>query len=411
MLPLRRLLGLSAAAVSINLRRGISTAASLPAWAMIHPLARLTKSPEPRAFLRFAEPPCASHLIVPAHLAEHPATDPYGDDICLIYGGLVKATSGDGLVLLSFMDIRATAPIVSTHGDTQERKITGVDLDVPITRFVCNPLSGQMFRLPDIDGMKKTGWVSYFGILTQSERPDRPTHRYAVAVITEDGDGEDRSFVMRRFLSQKGEWEKLEGLPSPLPLARSMNIEREVVAFAGRLWWVDVGWGAVSADPFSDRPDLRFVELPRGSVTEPVDEAEARRRRHDDFRFMGVREGRLRYAEVSQEMPFLLSSFALDDDGSCWTLEHRVVLSRILPQGNYLRGKDSPRIGFVDPLDASLMHLTVDNQVFSVDMDGRKVLSCSMRAVGAGLSCLLQPWLGSSRIPSPGDHNLSPVLF
>ncbi|TVU19743.1 hypothetical protein EJB05_35914, partial [Eragrostis curvula] len=297
------------------------------------------------------------------------------------------------------MDIRATAPIVSRDGDTQERKLTGVDLDYPVTRFVCNPLSGQVFRLPDMDGTKKTAWFSHFGILTQSERPDRPPHGYAVAVLGEDDDGEDRSFVMRRFLSQTGKWEKLVGLPSPLPVARPMDMELEVVALAGRLWWVDVRWGAISADQFSDRPDLRFVELPRGSVTEP--EEEGRRRAQDEFRHMGVSEGRLRYAEVSKEKPFVLSSFSLDDDGSCWTLEHRVALSRILPHGNYLCGKDSPRIGFIDPLNASVMHLTVNNQVFSVDMDSRKVLACSMTGGGAGLSCLLPPWLASSRIPSP----------
>jgi hypothetical protein len=399
-MPLRRILGLSAA-VSGRLLRGFSSSAARPTWAMIHPLARLADSRAPRASLRFAEPPCLSHLVIPAHLADPPRHDPRGDDVSLLYGGIIETSSGDGLLLLAFMDVSATAPIVATRGGTQVRKLTAIDLDLDITRFVCNPLSGQVFRLPDIDGTKKTSWYSEMGILTQSERPDRPPDKYAVAVLSEDRDGEGRSFVMRRFLSQTGEWEKLVGLPSPLPLARRINIDREVLA-SGRLWWVDASWGVVSSDPFSDQPDLRFVELPRGSVTEPVESWEDWRVQ-GRYRHIGVSEGRLRYAEVSKEKPFLLSSFALDDDGSGWRLEHRVALSRVFPHGDYLSGDDTPQIGALDPLSASIMHLTVAEQALSVDMDRGELLSCSLRGEGTGLPCVLPPWLGSSRIPSAGN--------
>jgi hypothetical protein len=109
---------------------------------------------------------------------------------------------------------------------------------------------------------------------------------------------------MRRFLSQTGEWEKLVRLPSPLPLPLPrplvIHINNEVLAFAGRLWWVDLSWGVVSADPFSDRPELRFVELPRGRVLPlPRSEAEvsASLMAQGMYRRMGVSEGRMRYVE------------------------------------------------------------------------------------------------------------------
>jgi hypothetical protein len=82
-----------------------------------------------------------------------------------------------------------------------------------------------------------------------------------------DGDGGE---VRHAAVSH---WEKLVALPSPLPLGRRMEVNQEAVTFAGRMWWVDVTWGAISADPFSDRPDLHFIELPRENVTEPMERA------------------------------------------------------------------------------------------------------------------------------------------
>uniref|UniRef100_K4A3G2 DUF1618 domain-containing protein n=1 Tax=Setaria italica TaxID=4555 RepID=K4A3G2_SETIT len=209
-------------------------------------------------------------------------------------GLTAQLTEHFGLLVLTYYDFPATAPVVPgvvMPGGIRGRMLTEVTEE------------SELVRLPDIDGTTKTMWYSDIGILTQSERPDQPPDEYAVAVLS---NGQDRSFVMRRFLSQTGKWDKIVGLPSPLPLARPMDmyIAHEAMAFAGRLWWVDVARGALSVDPFSNRTELRFVELRRGSVTDTWT------RRSDGI-----------CAEVSQEEPFLLSSFTLDDDGSCWTLE------------------------------------------------------------------------------------------
>jgi hypothetical protein len=126
-------------------------------------------------------------------------------------------------------------------------------------------------------------------------------------------------------------------------------------AFAGQLWWVDVTWGAITADPLSDRPELRFVHLPGGSVMETETERVEDLPVIGRYRGMGVSEGRMRYVEVSQKEPFMLSSFALDDDGCCWTLEHRVALSRILTGRDkcypWQHEEDTPRIGVIYPLN------------------------------------------------------------
>ncbi|CAN6346510.1 unnamed protein product [Urochloa humidicola] len=364
-LPLR--CALCAAASAARLRRGLSTAASIPPWAIIHNT-RLVNSPELSSGLLLAEPPRTSHLLVPAHLVNpqlHP--DSTEKPMVAVLGGMVRATSGDGLLLIQCVDgTAAMGPSIAklrAAGKIEFHLPNAMDPDV--TRFVCNPVSCDLFRLPDIDGTRKVPPLSWHpqGLLTQSVRGHGPPDRYAVAELSVDGEGEEQSFVMRRFLSDTGEWEKLVGLPSPLPLPRRINLDHEVVAFGGRLYWVDLTWGAISADPFSDRPELRFLELPWDSVWPvPSTDQIAAQSMH---RRMGASGGRLRYVELSQEDPFLLSSFALGSDGRSWTLEHQVVFSRIRACPG---AKEVTRIGVIDPLNANVGHLLIGSCSLAVEM-------------------------------------------
>ncbi|KAF8703796.1 hypothetical protein HU200_031888 [Digitaria exilis] len=408
----RRILGLSAT-VSGRLARSLATATSHPPWALIYRTELVKKSPAPGASIQLGVPPCASTLFVPDHLVDlRPIPDPDSDIIFLQCGGVIS-TSGDGLLLLDFRDGTVTAPFVDTPDGGRGRRLLGLDLDPDTMRFVCNPLSGQLFRLPDIDGTKKTSCCRNVGLLTQSAHGHGPPDRYAVAELREDLHAKERSFVMRRFLSQTVEWEKLVDLPSPLPLARPMNIYHQVLASAGRLWWVDLSWGAISADPFSDRPELHFVQLPSASMLPvPSTKAEriAARRVEEGFRHMGVSEGRLRYVELSQNMPFLLSSFALDEGSNCWTLEHQMELGKLCGvRADPPPEEQTPQIGVVHPLNANIMHITIGNRVLALDMETEMVLGQSLyepagSVVGNILlkPCVLPLWLQSSRIPSAG---------
>jgi hypothetical protein len=125
----------------------------------------------------------------------------------------------------------------------------------------------------------------------------------------------------------------------------------------------------------------------------------------------GVSEGRLRYVEVFQKEPFILSSFTLDDDGSGWTLEHQVALGRIWPDAG--QQEAMPRIAVIDPLKAHTMCVVIGNYAATVDMDLRKVLERvhlgdrgGSRAVFSAFlkPCLLPPWLESSPVPTAGDQ-------
>uniref|UniRef100_A0A0E0PJK3 DUF1618 domain-containing protein n=1 Tax=Oryza rufipogon TaxID=4529 RepID=A0A0E0PJK3_ORYRU len=377
---------------------------------MIHHTGLLMPPSSPRAAFQLAEPPCASHILVPEHLVEPQPCPPGMMRACSSHA---RASSGDGLLVLDFTDGLTAAPAAGARGPIP---LDGKQLKPDVTRFVCNPLSGELFRVPDIDGTKKTLKWQLVGILTQSDRPNGPPDRYALASFSSNAaaaDNDEWSFAVRRFLSQKGEWDEPVVFPSPLPLERPLFVDHDPVTFAGRIWWVDVSWGAISVDPLSDQPELRFVELPGGSVMEPV--KDEKRRGLVRYRRLGVSEGRLRYAEASQKEPFVLSSFALDDNGSSWTLEHRVALSRLRVDGGLpLQQEDTPQIGVIDPLNASIMYLKIGVQCISVDMERGKVLGRSLlgdesytRSCLTALltPCVLPPWLPSYRIPSAGSFS------
>ncbi|CAN6341705.1 unnamed protein product [Urochloa humidicola] len=109
---------------------------------MIHHTEEPIRSPGLRASFQFAEPPCASHLRVPENLINpRPRPDPDGDIMPLIGGG-VRAASGDGLLLLDFMDEHVTAPVVGRVGTARARRIEAFEMNHEKMHFVCNPLSG-----------------------------------------------------------------------------------------------------------------------------------------------------------------------------------------------------------------------------------------------------------------------------
>ncbi|XP_044386757.1 uncharacterized protein [Triticum aestivum] len=427
-MSLRRLIGISSAAVSVRSLSGrlphtFSTAAasSHPPWAVIDRTTRVDRSSSaPGACFRPVEPPAVSRVSAPAHLID-PSQRPgagstnvlhhLGGNVVQLLFGTVDAASGDGHLLLSYHDHRAEGPCTTWD-------LTG---DPEIHRFVCNPLTGQMLRLPDIGGSRRIIVFHHMGLLTQADARlgNGPPDRFAVAELIFDG------AAFERFLSDEGEWRTVMGVPRGPLLRRQMEVNQETVAFGGRLWWVDLAFGAISVDPFADWPETRFVELPSGSVlparasTNDGDFGELEdkvmfKEEVAKHRRIGVSEGRLRYAEVSPHDPFLLSSFALDgDEGSGWTLEHQVALRQVLADGGYPWQENStqaaPQIAVLDPLNANVIYLKVGEHIVVVDVNNGKVIGASpLEEEYLYLSlvpCVLPPWLGSSRIPTPGKSN------
>ncbi|KAF8703791.1 hypothetical protein HU200_031883 [Digitaria exilis] len=402
----------SLSAASGRLRRALSTAASgsRPPWALIHRISTATPSGR-AASLSLAPPPSPSHIVAPRHVYDDMGA--YGrEEGCIdMHGCGAHAASADGFLLLTSFKFRVRLHPLAKPDLPLEvlARIAPSPFQIVsqhFLRFVCNPISGEMVRLPDFDGQEKNMNHQYLGIMTEAAGRNGPPKSYAVAQLTDDEDGEGggRRLVWRQLDSETGGWDKLV-MPSPLPSGRRMDLNHEVLAFGGRLWWVDVSWGAVSADPFSDRPELRSIKLPAGSVLPDQKgdmKALIKRRR------MGVSDGRLRYAEVSPEEPFLIKYFTLDEQSGCWTLDHQVPFAALLSRDGSC---PVPLLGAIDPVNADVLYMSIDGEItLAVDMRRKKVTGASpLNQVRPNkcsssffLPCVLTPGLASS--PIPGDH-------
>lgn len=77
-----------------------------------------------------------------------------------------------------------------------------------------------------------------------------------------------------------------------------------------------------------------------------------------------------------------------------------------------LRGKETPEIAVLDPLNASVMYLAVGEHSVVVNIRIGEVIGSSLLQFDGDhfVPCVLPPWLGSSRIPSAGKRSLLLIL-
>jgi hypothetical protein len=352
-------------------------------------------SPGARASFDLNAAPRASLLSVPARLV-----DPGGYNMDFLVG-IVRGASSDGLLLLDYLDTRESHRSLDPDG--------GVEWDVRL--FVCNPASGQLFRLPAPDMGVLRGRSTAFGLLTQSSQGSRgPPDRYVVAQLSCSTCGSHS--VVRRFLSETGQWDERPLVIAAGPFTtqdeRRMLIDHEVLAFQDRLWWVDVTWGVCSIDPFSDRPERRFVELPDycalpdhvdGLSVTPI---------LSRYRRVGVSEGKLRLVILvpskTEKSSFLIASSSLDVESCSWTLDHTIKITQTAA-GDASKPLEHrrPWIAAIDPLKANVVYVQYGGAVIALDMAkgvqiGRSPLQM-MCNPSLFLPCVLPPWLASSYIP------------
>ncbi|KAM0906860.1 hypothetical protein ACQ4PT_016498 [Festuca glaucescens] len=396
------------------LRCSLSTTATSPLpWAMIYRFSQPANIKGAESFalpppsdttgaasFALALPPSATLYSLP-ELAFNLAERKPNPDLRYVnhHGAVICAASSDGLLLLKVSRHRVGA---QASRELPIEELVKEVVEEEYVRFVCNPVTGQLFRLPDfLDGEKF--FQPPTGLLTQADGGHGPPKRYAAVDLIHLPD--EGRLLLCRFSSETGEW-NTAGQPSPLPPGREMRMKQhEVLAFGGRLWWVDVSWGAVSVDPFThDETELGHITLPRHSMIphhSDTDVCELIK-----YRRMGVSNGWLRYVEVSEEAPFQIRYFTLDGKRGRWTLEHEVSLG-------IAAARERPLIAAIDPLNADLLYLNIGGvAVVCLDMRSKKVMArYSVSTCGIPqrycdsnvfLPCVLPSFLGSTPIPFPG---------
>uniref|UniRef100_N1R5V4 Uncharacterized protein n=1 Tax=Aegilops tauschii TaxID=37682 RepID=N1R5V4_AEGTA len=132
-----------------------------------------------------------------------------------VFGSSVLAASGHGLLLLGAYKNRAnafemfegrapTAAPFEVLDQVYERWCCSDPMR--LARFVCNPVTGEMARLPDFDDAEDA-FAASTGLLTHADGGHGPPRSYAAAQLSVVD--HRRRFLLRRLTSETGKWEEL----------------------------------------------------------------------------------------------------------------------------------------------------------------------------------------------------------
>ncbi|KAG2584764.1 hypothetical protein PVAP13_6KG341100 [Panicum virgatum] len=229
--------------------------------------------------------------------------------------------------------------------------------------------------------------------LLPNPAPQEPIEQQAlVGVLPSPGGGGGGGFMvaellpligsdtanLRCYSSDVGEWvDKCVRYPlPPRPLEHFGSAAFFAIAIPtictvshqGRLWWVDYPWGIITADPFADHPVLRFVPLPRACVLKSREAWGLL----DQFRYVGVSAGKLRFAKVTVwTLP--------DRDATEWKLEHEANFADIWADDSYEATglpKKPPVLALIHPHNPAVVYFFLEGHLFAVDVPARKVVEC-----------------------------------
>ncbi|KAL6884679.1 hypothetical protein ACP4OV_010615 [Aristida adscensionis] len=338
--------------------------ASPSSWVMLGSIPRIAAAadlPESADLeLALAPPPRVSRLTVSPRVFPDPATPRHFP--------FLLAADPSGLLLLSAI---LRAPPKRVVVDRPGHQSFHWALDEPRYFVLDAASSAAAFRLPDPDD-EPILHQALLGILAS---PGGGGH-YMVAELR-PLIGSDKATLLC-FSSDLGEWvEKSVRYPLPArPLAPIC-----VLSHHGRLWWVDLSWGLITADPFADAPVLGFVPLPPGTVLQSREGWGVA----DEFRYVGVSAGKLRFVDTYTRrrlggvVPKVTVWTLGDPDSTGWTLEHQARFADIWAHPSYAATKlpkKLPVVALIHHHNPAVVYFFLEDKLFGVDVRAGKVVEC-----------------------------------
>ncbi|CAO2163440.1 unnamed protein product [Urochloa humidicola] len=246
--------------------------------------------------------------------------------------------------------------------------------------FLCDAALGTAVELPCADPDRVLYSLAHpgrVGLLRDAR------HRLVVAdlqpVPLADVGYHSKDATLLLHFEGTGKWEMKQLNRPPRDSDFSWSYDG-VVAHAGRLWWVDLSYGMLSCDPFSDKPKLLYTPLPSGFVPSG---ATARRVQVDLDKTCCVRSsgGKLRFVVIQDGGLGLSSAITMwtltgEGDGSNWLQDYTVPISSLLDD-MHLRCEEKvavPVLAAVDPFDARIVYMWLGTRIVAFNVPGKKLL-------------------------------------
>ncbi|WVZ92325.1 LOW QUALITY PROTEIN: hypothetical protein U9M48_038400, partial [Paspalum notatum var. saurae] len=319
--------------------------------------------------LALAAPPLVSHLTVSRRVFPAlPTSQNYP---------ILLAADPSGLLLLHSIIDAPAPPARPRTGvddtDRRERKTCFYDWRLLDPRYlVLDATTGSALRLPNPDPLEHIPHPALVGVVS-CPGAGAGAGRYMVAELVPGTLGSGMA-DLRCYFSDRGEW-VTKAVRYPFQRRRLSPIC--TLAHHGRLWWADYSWGIVTADPFADKPVLRFVTLPGCQLGYGDGWGDLER-----FRYVGRRQPALRrhLTYRRRDIRDKVSVWTLADPNSTvWTLDHEATFADIWADETYKATglpNRPPRVALIHPHNPAVVYFFLRGHLFAVDLPARKVLEC-----------------------------------
>ncbi|CAN6278809.1 unnamed protein product [Urochloa humidicola] len=360
-----------------------------PSWAVLSRVAQYAGKDPGVLFLQLTKRPRLSHLTIPSRFGDY------------YYGGgehpyIVAANDAGLLLRVSPGGLNLDGPdpegglVVARHFTPEDG--TGVDGELTATTV---RVTDREPELSHFSGVKSVGLLPVSApsgfVVAELQVVEGEHGRLSLNLIwfrfsaIANAKGEDKDM-------EENSWRELE-LPCPAftPGASPQWDPHDVVAFDGKLWWIDLSRGLLVCNPVEPgpgnlQPQVSFVALPDLVALQDRDEEPLR---IDSRRIVRVSGGKLRFVDVvrrrgepreaTRVVVWTLESVNDPEIGGARWEHHRCMttLGAIWDHASYVASgmpRETPELAFLDPDKHPVVHFFLDAYLFSVDVNESAVV-------------------------------------